>query len=71
MDRFLGFVFGAFRGMVLLGVFVILAQVLRLDGERWWRQSVLLPYGESVANGLRAVVGDSRIRHAGRAAFKA
>jgi len=71
MDRFLGFVFGAFRGVVLLGVFVILAQVLRLDGDRWWRQSVLLPYGEAVANGLRAVIGDSRIRHSGRTAFKA
>jgi hypothetical protein len=52
---------------------VILAQVLRLDGERWWRQSVLMPYGESVANGLRSVVGDDRTRHAGasRSAFKA
>jgi membrane protein required for colicin V production len=71
MDRFLGFVFGAFRGLVLVGVFVILAQVLRLDGERWWRQSVLLPYGEAVANGLRAVIGDSRTRHAARTMFKA
>jgi membrane protein required for colicin V production len=71
MDRFLGFVFGAFRGFVLLGVFVILAQVLRLDGERWWRQSVLMPYGESVANGLRAVIGDNnRTRHASRSSFK-
>jgi membrane protein required for colicin V production len=72
MDRFLGFVFGVFRGFVLLGVFVILAQVLRLDGERWWRQSVLMPYGESIANGLRAVVGDDRTRHAGagRSALK-
>ncbi len=73
MDRFLGFVFGVFRGFVLLGVFVILAQVLRLDGERWWRQSVLMPYGESIANGLRAVIGDDRPRHANasRSAFKA
>jgi membrane protein required for colicin V production len=71
MDRFLGLVFGAFRGFVLLGVFVILAQVLRLDGERWWRQSVLMPYGESVANGLRAVIGDNnRTRHASRSSFK-
>ncbi len=66
MDRFLGFVFGLFRGMVMLGVFVILAQVLRLDGERWWRQSVLMPYGESIANGLRAVIGDDHPRHVGR-----
>jgi membrane protein required for colicin V production len=66
MDRFLGFVFGLFRGLVLLGVFVILAQTLRQDGERWWRQSVLIPYGESIANGLRVVIGDERTRHAGR-----
>jgi membrane protein required for colicin V production len=71
MDRFLGFVFGALRGMVLLGVFVILGQLLRLDGERWWRQSVLIPYGESVANGLRALVGEERVRHAGRMALRA
>jgi membrane protein required for colicin V production len=72
MDRLLGFLFGAFRGLVLLGVFVILAQVLRLEGERWWRQSALLPYAESIANGLRAVVGDERTRrHASRAVFRA
>jgi membrane protein required for colicin V production len=63
MDRFLGFVFGALRGFVLLGVFVILGQLLRLDGERWWQQSRLLPYGESIANGLRAIVGDDRVHH--------
>ena len=61
MDRFLGFAFGALRGIVLLGVFVILGQLRRLDGERWWRQSVLLPYGESVANGLRSIVGEDRV----------
>ena len=66
MDRLLGFVFGLFRGLVMLGVFVILAQVLRLDGERWWRQSVLMPYGESIANGLRVVIGDEHTRHVGR-----
>lgn len=65
MDRLLGFVFGVLRGVVLLGVFVILAQLLRLDGEKWWRQSLLVPYGESVANGLRAMVGEQRVRHSG------
>jgi membrane protein required for colicin V production len=71
MDRFLGFVFGAFRGFVLLGVFVILGQLLRLDGEYWWRHSVLMPYGETIANGIRAVVGEDRVRHASRAVFEA
>ncbi|HUI62853.1 MAG TPA: CvpA family protein [Steroidobacteraceae bacterium] len=65
MDRFLGLLFGLLRGVVLLGVFVILAQLLRLDGERWWQHSLLIPYGESVANGLRALVGEPRVSHSG------
>ena len=65
MDRFLGLIFGLLRGVVLLGVFVILGQTLRLDGEHWWTRSLLIPYGESVANGLRALVGEQRVRHSG------
>jgi membrane protein required for colicin V production len=57
VDRFLGFLFGAARGLVLIGVFVILGQLLKLDGEMWWRHSMLLPYGHSVATGLRVLVG--------------
>jgi membrane protein required for colicin V production len=59
-DRFLGFLFGAARGVVLLGVFVILAQLLRLDGELWWRHSMLIPYGQVVARGLRVLAGAGR-----------
>jgi membrane protein required for colicin V production len=62
MDRFLGFVFGAARGVVLIGVFVILGQLLKLDGEVWWRHSMLIHYGDSVANGLRALVGAGSLR---------
>jgi len=61
MDRFLGFLFGAARGAVLIGVFVILGQLLKLDGEVWWRHSMLLPYGHSVAAGLRVLVGADSI----------
>jgi membrane protein required for colicin V production len=63
MDRLLGFAFGLLRGFVLLGVFVILGQLLRLQGEHWWRYSLLIPYGESIANGLRTLVGEERVRH--------
>lgn len=62
MDRFLGLLFGAARGVVLIGVFVILGQLLKLDGEVWWRHSMLLPYGHSVANGLRVLVGADSLR---------
>ena len=70
MDRFLGLVFGLLRGVVLLGVFVILGQLLRLDGEKWWTRSLLIPYGESVANGLRGLVGEERVRRSGLSAHR-
>jgi hypothetical protein len=49
---------------VLLGVFVILGQLLRLSEEGWWRHSLLIPHGESIANGLRSVVGEPHVAHA-------
>ena len=60
-DRFLGFLFGAARGAVLLGVFVILGQLLNLDSQVWWRHSLLIPYGHSIANGLRLLVGAKQV----------
>jgi membrane protein required for colicin V production len=59
-DRLLGFAFGLLRGCVLLGVFVILGQLLRLQGEPWWGHSTLIPYGESIANVVRVLVGAER-----------
>jgi membrane protein required for colicin V production len=61
MDRLLGLGFGLLRGLVLLGVFVILGQLLRLEDEHWWRHSMLMPYGESIANGLRTLVGEEHV----------
>jgi membrane protein required for colicin V production len=58
LDRFLGLLFGLLRGVVIVGVVVILAQTLRLDGERWWRRSMLVPFGEQVAGVLRGIAGD-------------
>ncbi len=57
MDRFLGFVFGVLRGLVILGVLVLFCQMLRLDGESWWHHSLLIPYGEHVAGAVRLLVG--------------
>src|SRR6266853_3747419 len=65
MDRLLGFAFGVLRGFVLLGVFVILGQLLRLQEEPWWRHSMLIPYGESVANGRLVLVGEGGVGRAG------
>lgn len=63
MDRLGGFAFGALRGLLLFGIFVMLGQLLKLDRDHWWRNSHLIPVGESVANGLRFLVGEGGLPH--------
>jgi len=63
MDRLMGFAFGALRGLLLLGIFVLLGQLLKLDQDRWWRESHLIPVGESIANGVRFLVGEGAEPH--------
>jgi len=58
LDRFLGAVFGALRGLIAVGLFVILAQQLRLNDEDWWHKSKLMPQAQRLANGLRTLVGE-------------
>lgn len=58
LDRLLGFLFGALRGLVVLGLAAIVAGTLHLDSERWWRQSLLIPYVELVASGVGKLVGE-------------
>ncbi len=53
LDRMLGTVFGFVRGAVLVAVFVIIGQLVEVDGERWWRESWLLPYASDVAGWVR------------------
>lgn len=57
-DRLLGFALGLVRGVVIVGVLVILAQSARLDDEGWWKKSRLLPSVQPVAKLLRAIAGD-------------
>jgi membrane protein required for colicin V production len=59
MDRFLGALFGALRGIVVAGVLALLGQLLELDGERWWTRSVLVPYAVSVGQMLESATGAS------------
>jgi membrane protein required for colicin V production len=58
MDRFLGFFFGLLRGVLLVGIFVALGQLVHLESENWWKRSVLVPFGKDVASVLRSVVGE-------------
>lgn len=58
LDRLLGFVLGLLRGVVIVGIAIILAQTVRLDGESWWKKSKLVSQLEPVAGVLRSIVGE-------------
>ena len=51
-DRVLGALFGLVRAVVVIGVFVLIGQGLRLEGEQWWKSSLLMPYAEHAASWL-------------------
>jgi membrane protein required for colicin V production len=51
-DRMLGVLFGIVRALVAIGIFVIVAEGLDLDGENWWKSSRLMPYAEHAASWL-------------------
>jgi len=58
MDRAIGLLFGILRGMVLVGLMIIGGELLNLDHEAWWHRSKLVPYGETLGDWLRAMVGE-------------
>jgi len=58
MDKFLGFVFGLVRGVVIVGALTIAIQALSMDQDPKWKNSKLMPYAIGVADALRGIVGD-------------
>ena len=41
------------RGLLIIG-----GELLHLDQEGWWHRSKLVPYGETLGDWLRAMVGE-------------
>jgi membrane protein required for colicin V production len=58
LDRVIGVLFGIVRGMVLVGLMIIGGELLHMNQEEWWNRSKLVPYGETVGDWLRAMVGE-------------
>jgi membrane protein required for colicin V production len=52
MDRLIGAVFGLMRGIVIVGLIVIAARAVNLDGEPWWQKTRTMPAAEAIANWL-------------------
>ncbi|MEJ2514574.1 MAG: CvpA family protein [Gammaproteobacteria bacterium] len=56
-DRVLGMVFGGARGVLIIGLLVLVFQLLELDREPWWDDSVIVPQAARVADRMRAALG--------------
>jgi uncharacterized membrane protein required for colicin V production len=45
-------------GGLLVGLMIIGGELLHLNHEEWWNRAKLVPYGETVGDWLRAMVGE-------------
>jgi membrane protein required for colicin V production len=52
-DRSLGMLFGAGRGVLVVGILVIGFQMLELDREPWWAESVIVPRTADLTKSIR------------------
>ena len=53
IDRMLGSLFGAARGVLLLAVFILGGQFAGFDNDDWWLGSRLIPHFEVVADWIK------------------
>ncbi len=56
IDRLLGSMFGAARGIVFMALFIIGGQYAGFDNDDWWLQSRLIPHFEVVSNWITIMV---------------
>jgi membrane protein required for colicin V production len=52
LDRLLGILFGAARGVLIIAIAVVLANYTTIPRDNWWKESQLLPQFEGVATSL-------------------
>ena len=52
MDRFLGSMFGALRGILLVALFMLAGTYSGFSNDDWWMESTLIPHLEVVADWL-------------------
>ena len=55
LDRMLGSLFGAARGVLLLAVFAIGGQFAGFDNDEWWLKSRLIPHVEVISEWIRVM----------------
>lgn len=58
-DRVFGMVFGLIRGGIIILIVVYGLQYTLLSNDGWWKQSLLIPYFEDLANWARTVLPEA------------
>ena len=62
-DRLLGVIFGLARGVIIAAILVLLAGLTPMPKDPWWRQAVLVPHFQVIAEQLRAALPSEVARY--------
>jgi len=57
-DRVLGVSFGVARGVLLIGVLILLGEMTALPSDPWWKQSMLIPHFQGLTDWLHHFLPD-------------
>jgi len=59
-DRVIGMVFGLGRGIIVVGVIIVVLEIMKFNETPWWQESKLIPYAAPVVDTIRHVAQDGR-----------
>ena len=62
-DRFIGMIFGAAQGVLVIAALVLLAGLTTLPQGSWWQESQLMPYFQELAFWLRDLLPKDVAEH--------
>lgn len=55
-DKVLGVVFGAARGVLIVSMLILVANLTPMPGTQWWQDSALIGFFQQLADWIRAVI---------------
>lgn len=55
-DRFIGMIFGAARGVLVIAILVLAAGLTPFPADPWWQESTLIPYFQELAMWLQGLL---------------
>ena len=56
LDKIIGLIFGAARGLLLVAVLILLGAMIGLDSDPWWKASQLIPHFHGLVSWLQSWV---------------